>query len=203
METGADRKPTRLARSDWIGAALEVIAVKGIGSVSVERLADGLGVTKGSFYWHFESRGELVRAALEDWSIRRTEERIRQLALISDPYERLEQLVGGAGGTIDPMDVYLAAAPPDATVRSALLSHHRLWLDFAERLFQEAGDSEDAAALRALLAYSSYLGLVVLHGFDSALIKPLSGPAAAEAIVAALLPACAGCPTSRPNPTTR
>ena len=58
-------KPARLSAEDWALAALDVIAESGLASVAVEPLAKRLGVTKGSFYWHFPSRDALLVAALE------------------------------------------------------------------------------------------------------------------------------------------
>ena len=44
---------TRLAADDWLRAAFEIMVEEGIGGVKVPRLCERLGVTKGSFYWHF------------------------------------------------------------------------------------------------------------------------------------------------------
>ena len=57
----------RLSADDWAAAALEQIAEQGVSAVAVEPLARRLGVTKGSFYWHFPSRDALLQAALERW----------------------------------------------------------------------------------------------------------------------------------------
>ena len=45
-------EPT-LTAADWAEAALQLIAEKGLGALTVSALAARLGVTKGSFYWHF------------------------------------------------------------------------------------------------------------------------------------------------------
>ena len=54
-------------REQWAEAALGAIATGGIKAVAVEPLAARLGVTKGSFYWHFADRRALIDAALERW----------------------------------------------------------------------------------------------------------------------------------------
>jgi AcrR family transcriptional regulator len=59
---------TRLRRQDWIDAAIELLAVAGVGAVSVDRLATSLEVTRGSFYHHFADREDLMRAVLEHWA---------------------------------------------------------------------------------------------------------------------------------------
>jgi len=50
-----------------VDAALAAIAEGGLAAVAVVPLAERLGATKGSFYWHFPSREALVEAALAAW----------------------------------------------------------------------------------------------------------------------------------------
>ena len=57
----------RLSVDDWIGAALEIMATEGIGGVKIQRLCDQLGVTKGSFYWHFKDLDAFLDAIAERW----------------------------------------------------------------------------------------------------------------------------------------
>ena len=59
-------EPT-LTAADWAEAALQLIAEKGLGALTVSTLAVRLGVTKGSFYWHFDGRASLLTAALARW----------------------------------------------------------------------------------------------------------------------------------------
>ena len=61
-------KEPQLSREAWLQRALEVLRDEGIQGVRVERLARDLGVTKGSFYWHFADRDELWQGLLEFWS---------------------------------------------------------------------------------------------------------------------------------------
>ena len=57
----------RLSADDWVKVALETLVTDGIGAVKVLPLAKKLGVTRGSFYWHFENRGALLARLLEVW----------------------------------------------------------------------------------------------------------------------------------------
>ncbi len=61
-----------MGREDWIAAALQTLVAEGVDSVKVFRLADALGVTRGSFYWHFKSRDELLRVLLQAWEAKNT-----------------------------------------------------------------------------------------------------------------------------------
>ncbi|HEX6308545.1 MAG TPA: helix-turn-helix domain-containing protein [Longimicrobiales bacterium] len=58
-----------IGRDEWIDAAARAMSEGGVEAVRVEALARGLGVTKGSFYWHFEDRPALLTALLERWEV--------------------------------------------------------------------------------------------------------------------------------------
>ena len=61
------RTSDSLTREDWIAGAWELLGDAGLDGVRVEPLAKRLGVTKGSFYWHFKDRQELLDALLDRW----------------------------------------------------------------------------------------------------------------------------------------
>jgi AcrR family transcriptional regulator len=61
------RRSTSLGPADWITVARATLITKGVAGVRIERLAGLLGVTVGSFYWHFASRDKLLDALLVDW----------------------------------------------------------------------------------------------------------------------------------------
>lgn len=77
--------PARLAAS-----AFALFAEKGFDGVNMDQIAAHAGVTKGSLYWHFNSKRELIQAACAHY-YRTYQRRINEaLAAISDPGERLE-----------------------------------------------------------------------------------------------------------------
>ena len=93
VTTAAKLEPkTRLSAADWEQAALDTIAESGLGAVAVESLARRLGVTKGSFYWHFPTREALIKAALERWERRDEDEVMAPIEPIADPRARLREL---------------------------------------------------------------------------------------------------------------
>ena len=57
----------RLSADDWVAAAKDALVANGIGAVKVLPLAAQLGVTRGSFYWHFQSRQSLLDRLLDIW----------------------------------------------------------------------------------------------------------------------------------------
>jgi AcrR family transcriptional regulator len=67
MATPAPARSPSLHPDNWLRAAEVRLAQSGIESVRVEVLARDLGVSKGSFYWHFRDRGELLEKLLARW----------------------------------------------------------------------------------------------------------------------------------------
>ena len=57
----------RLSRQDWLENALATLSEKGQAGLSIQDLSVALGVSRGSFYWHFEDRDDFVHALLEHW----------------------------------------------------------------------------------------------------------------------------------------
>ncbi len=68
--TTAPTARAQLTPDDWIRAATGVLVTKSIDAVRVDVLAKELGVTRGSFYWHFKNRDDLLRQVLQDWNER-------------------------------------------------------------------------------------------------------------------------------------
>jgi len=62
----------QLRRFDWLQQALDIFVTEGIDAVRITRLADDLAVTRGSFYWHFDNREDLLDALVEFWRNKNT-----------------------------------------------------------------------------------------------------------------------------------
>ena len=159
------RERRTLTRADWIGTAVEALARDGLRAVAVEPLAERLGATKGSFYWHFRDRNALLQAAVEHWERTAIDEELERLELIADPIERHHATVAG-----------LNASPKDAKIFMVLLwnadhpvigpaveriVHKRM--AFSQRLREQAGLSPEQAERSAVHAYSVWLGLQLLR----------------------------------------
>lgn len=92
--TTQDTRSRRLSVDDWVAAALEIMAAEGIGAVKIQRLCDELGVTKGSFYWHFKDLDAFLDAIAEQWRLGEGTFRSRlDAAMRSDPKGGLQNAV--------------------------------------------------------------------------------------------------------------
>jgi len=65
---------TQLTPDDWVNAAIDLLLVKSIDAVRVDVLAKILNVTRGSFYWHFSDREDLLKRILITWQDAQTEQ---------------------------------------------------------------------------------------------------------------------------------
>lgn len=160
----ATQSSSRLSATAWEDAALEAIAGLGLAGVAIEPLAKKLGVTKGSFYWHFADREALVHAALKRWERRSTEDVIAWLEAIEDPRDRLRQLFRQASqkGPWTRLSLAISAAADHPAVRPLLQRVSKRRIDFVARCYRELGFSGQRARHRARLAYAAYLGFLHL-----------------------------------------
>ena len=166
------------SRADWIDAAIEAFRDGGVQAVAVEPLARRLGVSKGSFYWHFDDRAELVKAALHHWAVDRTHEMIARLEEIDDPAGRLRALIGAGFSqgafSIDPIDIALLTSLSDPAVAEPLSAHHEAWIQFSQKIWNDLGVPDPKAKALGILGYSSYVGLVVLAATNPSSLSTIS-----------------------------
>lgn len=88
MPVLAPEMPAKLARS-----AFELFARDGIRNVNLDRIAAHCGVTKGSLYWHFHSKRELLKAACEHYYQNYLATIAQAAERTSDPLERLDRVL--------------------------------------------------------------------------------------------------------------
>jgi AcrR family transcriptional regulator len=85
---------TRLAKQDWINAATATLKKCGVDKVKVDPIAKELNVSRGSFYWHFNKRQDLLDAVLNNWQQTTTQDVIDQLEdAVMPANQRLEKLL--------------------------------------------------------------------------------------------------------------
>ena len=170
-------KPTRLDAAAWIAAAFDAMAAGGIDAVRVEPLAKALGITKGSFYWHFADRRALLDAMLEAWMQGRVAAIREQAPLRGAPTAVLRQLAdlytrnANARGLAIELAIRALARSDDGAAK-AVRGVDRERLQQVGDLFAALGWARGEAQGRAVLFYS-YL-------FGQSLLDPQAVPAAAR-----------------------
>lgn len=157
---------TTLDRDAWIEAAIAAWSDGGLERVAVEPLARSLGATKGSFYWHFRNRAELVRAVLEYWESEATLAIIDIVRGLPDE-DRIAALLTAtlAAQETDRAEWMILAAADHPLVAPVVTRVHETRLSFLTELLVAAGTDPARAEVRAKMVYSVYIGQLHLrHG---------------------------------------
>jgi AcrR family transcriptional regulator len=154
------KTPSRLSRDEWIRAALTAIADGGLVAVNVQQLATALGVTTGSFYWHFASRDEIIEAALDRWEQERID-RLEEMRAIADPRERLQTLVRAIYVNRERGELFasLQASASDPRIRNRLRRTMQRRLTFLTQTYRDLGYPIERARHAGRVVHSLYSGL--------------------------------------------
>lgn len=156
------RNGGRLSRSDWLAFGLKMLGAKGPGAIRLDAMCSAMGVTKGSFYWHFASRSEFLDSLLVQWEERETHKIIERVeARGGSPRDRIEALYWEAqSGHVD-FTTELAIrhwARQSAAVADAVKRVDAERIDYMERLLREAGLEAGALDVAVTLLYGVILG---------------------------------------------
>jgi len=150
----------QLSRQDWLDAALRTVRSTGVSGLKVQELAASLGSTTGSLYWHFENRGELVRALVTHWGTRSTEEIANSIEASGDSPEMrllsLMRLVFGNDATRSDLAIRAWATLDRRALRTVKAVDARR-AEVVGGLFREMGFDEVEATMRTrvILCYES------------------------------------------------
>lgn len=189
--TSPARSAAPLSAEDWVRAALRLMAREGVAAVAVEPLARELGITKGSFYWHFTHRDALVHAALAAWEQDQGRDVVTRYEGIADPRKRLRVMMFAAFEDTENGLLFaaLAASSEDPRVHPYLMRASEQRLAFGTRSLQTLGLPEREARSKALLLYSTYAGYFQLMRAMPGAVKQVSDLSAfVHDLVDALLP---------------
>jgi AcrR family transcriptional regulator len=151
----------RLDRYDWLVQGIETLRESGIGAVRVEPMARLLGVTKGSFYWHFKDRGEFLDGLLEYWETEMTDKIRGHVAHAEGQPQRqllalLEHIVNEE---INRYDAAVRAwALYDERAAKVVTSVDERRLAYCHQLFLDMGFSQEQAEIRSRMSYFYVVG---------------------------------------------
>ena len=149
----------RLAAQDWIDFALKTLAREGFNALKADVLARKLGVSRGSFYWHFADLDDFHARVIEHWRQTATEAVIANLERYESREERLEVLLRRALRHHNALEMRMRAwADNNAEAARAVRDMDRRRREYMERLLADAGVAPILAATRVQLLYWTYLG---------------------------------------------
>ena len=149
----------QLSAKDWLDQGLKTLAKSGFTALKAEPLAKAMGVSRGSFYWHFADIGAFHAAILKHWREVAAEQIIANLEAASDNRDRLPLLLRQAfGGRLVLENAVRTWATVDPAARSAVQAIDRRRLSYVESMLRAAGLSPGVARARAQILYWAFVG---------------------------------------------
>lgn len=164
----------RLKKSDWLREGLRALATEGPAALKVAVIAAKLGISRGSFYWHFRDIDDFKRQLLASWRVRTTEQVMRELDARQGAPDRLKDLLRRAmGGRRSRLDQAVRAwAGADDYVARAVAANDASRIAYIASLLVGAGVPPTSALSRAMFIYWAYLGQGSVAAPRSGAISP-------------------------------
>ncbi|MCV7033715.1 TetR/AcrR family transcriptional regulator [Mycobacterium heckeshornense] len=152
---------------DWVQTGFRILAEDGIKALTIDRLCRRLGVTRGSFYWHFSDMRAYRRALLDTWAAVRDEDRGFFDALAADPpRQRLSRmmtaLVGPRHWMLERAMREWARSEP--AVAAAVRDSDRRVVAAVRRAYLDDGFDPEEADMRADVTFAAGIGFLYLSG---------------------------------------
>ena len=160
----ADGRTRRLTVSDWVEAGFTLLAEEGVKALTLDRLCRRVGVTKGSFYWHFVDLGAYRSALMDAWAALHDTERAQFTAMSDlEPRERLGRMLQVLlGERLWMLERAMREwARSDATAAAAVTAADRRIWRAVRQAYLDAGFTPAEAAVRADATFA--IGVGILH----------------------------------------
>jgi len=154
-----DRMTDQLSAQDWLDQGLKTLATEGVFALKAEPLAKAMGVSRGSFYWHFADIGAFHAAILRAWREVAAEAIIAHVEAASaddNPLTVLLQRVFSEKLALERAVRNWAAF--DEAAKAAVQAIDRRRLDYVEGLMRARGLAPEVAAARTQVIYWAFLG---------------------------------------------
>jgi AcrR family transcriptional regulator len=149
----------QLSAKDWLDQGLNVLAERGFTALKAEPLAKAMGVSRGSFYWHFADIGAFHAAILKHWREVAAERIIAGLEAAADHESPLEGLLRRTFSSKLTLEKAVRSwATVDPLALSAVEAIDRRRLGYVEKLVSTAGLSPEVTRARAQILYWAFLG---------------------------------------------
>ncbi|MHC2434217.1 TetR/AcrR family transcriptional regulator [Bradyrhizobium sp. USDA 4451] len=152
----------QLSAKDWLDQGLKTLARRGFTALKAEPLAKAMGVSRGSFYWHFADIGAYRAAILTYWREVAAEQVIAELETIPEGGDALALLLRRSFSARLALERAVRSwATADAAARAAVLAVDQRRIGYIETLLRQAGFPDEAARGRAEILYWAFIGYAV------------------------------------------
>ena len=152
----------QLSAKDWLDQGLKALASRGFTALKAEPLAKAMGVSRGSFYWHFADIAAFHAAILARWHEVAAEQIIANVEAASKDENPLALLLRRVFGERLMLERAVRTwASVDPAARAAVQAIDRRRLNYVEGLLAQSGLSVEIARARAQILYWAFLGFAL------------------------------------------
>jgi AcrR family transcriptional regulator len=152
----------QLSAKDWLDQGLKALANRGFTALKAEPLAKAMGVSRGSFYWHFADIAAFHAAILARWHEVAAEQIIANVEAASNHENPLALLLRRVFGERLMLERAVRTwASVDPAARAAVQAIDRRRLSYVEGLLTQSGLSAETARTRAQILYWAFLGFAL------------------------------------------
>lgn len=152
----------QLSAKDWLDQGLRVLAKSGFTALKAEPLAKALGVSRGSFYWHFKDIDAFHAAVLDHWRDVAAEQIIANIEASAKHESPLAALLRQAfQGRLGLERAVRTWATVDPAARKAVRAIDRRRLGYVKTMLKSAGHPPRVARARAQILYWAFLGFAL------------------------------------------
>ena len=152
----------QLSAQDWINQGVKTLAKSGFTALKAEPLAKAMGVSRGSFYWHFADIAAYHAAILARWHEVAAEQIIANVEAASKDENPLALLLRRVFSERLMLERAVRTwASVDPAARAAVQAIDRRRLGYVESLLTQAGLSAELARARAHILYWAFLGFAL------------------------------------------
>jgi AcrR family transcriptional regulator len=142
MSKNKKKPAARLTQEQWLEKALELLAREGESKIRIDALVKKLGVTKGSFYWHFKNRNDFLNKLVTYWVDSRTLTAFPEIDAVSGGPEKqlyylMEWVLVNKGGDYDLAIRALVEHEPE--LRPIVRKADTLRFEYVRNLFKKIG----------------------------------------------------------------
>lgn len=183
----------------WLDAAYDLLVDGGVEAVKVMPLAEKLGLSRTSFYWHFPDREALLAGLVDRWRAKNTGNLVARCEAPAATITEAMLNLFDCWYDSDLFDSRLEFALrtwslTDPSVEAAMTEADRIRLEAITRLFRRFGYSGTEADTRARTLYLTQVGYIALRSQESfdvrlsrvpAYVLTFSGIAPAESEIVA------------------
>ncbi len=156
---GCDIMADQLSARDWLRAGLKTLASSGFTALKAEPLAKAMGVSRGSFYWHFADLNAYHAAVLDHWREVAAERVIADLERAAADEAPIVRLLRRTfSGRLALEKAVRSWATFDSQARAAVQAIDRRRLDYVEMLLRGTGLPTEMAQARAQILYWAFVG---------------------------------------------